>query len=66
MSVTGLRFFTVYGPWGRPDMAAYKFAKSIMMGDNITIFQVPHKDQCSKAMAPIGGPNSRVLSFQAP
>ena len=40
MSVTGLRFFTVYGPWGRPDMAAYKFAISIMKGENITIFQV--------------------------
>ncbi len=40
MSLTGLRFFTVYGPWGRPDMAAFKFAKSILMGDNITVFQV--------------------------
>ena len=40
MSLTGLRFFTVYGPWGRPDMAAFKFAKNILMGDNITVFQV--------------------------
>ena len=40
MSVTGLRFFTVYGPWGRPDMAAYKFAINIMRGKPITIFQV--------------------------
>jgi UDP-glucuronate 4-epimerase len=40
MSVTGLRFFTVYGPWGRPDMAAYKFAINIMQGKPITIFQV--------------------------
>ncbi len=30
MPVTGMRFFTVYGPWGRPDMAYYKFADSIM------------------------------------
>ena len=40
MSVTGLRFFTVYGPWGRPDMAAFKFAQNIVMERNITIFQV--------------------------
>ena len=35
---TGLRFFTVYGPWGRPDMAPMLFAKSIMNGDPIKIF----------------------------
>lgn len=35
---TGLRLFTVYGPWGRPDMAAYLFAKAIMSGDPITLF----------------------------
>jgi len=35
---TGLRFFTVYGPWGRPDMAAYLFAKAILAGEPITIF----------------------------
>ena len=31
---TGLRFFTVYGPWGRPDMAMYIFAKKILEGMN--------------------------------
>lgn len=35
---TGLRFFTVYGPWGRPDMAMYLFAKSIHSGEPINIF----------------------------
>lgn len=35
---TGLRFFTVYGPWGRPDMAYYSFAKAIMAGEPITLF----------------------------
>jgi UDP-glucuronate 4-epimerase len=34
----GLRFFTVYGPWGRPDMAAYLFAKAILAGEPIKIF----------------------------
>ncbi len=35
---TGLRFFTVYGPWGRPDMAAYLFAKQISAGLPIKVF----------------------------
>ena len=35
---TGLRFFTVYGPWGRPDMALFKFTKSILEGKPIEIF----------------------------
>ncbi len=35
---TGLRFFTVYGPWGRPDMAYYKFADQIMKEENIDIY----------------------------
>lgn len=36
--LTGLRFFTVYGPWGRPDMALFKFCKSIIEGDPIEVF----------------------------
>jgi len=35
---TGLRFFTVYGPWGRPDMALYLFTEAIMAGRPITVF----------------------------
>jgi UDP-glucuronate 4-epimerase len=35
---TGLRFFTVYGPWGRPDMAAYLFASAILKGEPIHAF----------------------------
>ncbi|MFA7276321.1 MAG: NAD-dependent epimerase [Pseudobdellovibrionaceae bacterium] len=35
---TGLRFFTVYGPWGRPDMAYYKFTQKILAGDPIEIY----------------------------
>jgi UDP-glucuronate 4-epimerase len=35
---TGLRFFTVYGPWGRPDMAYYSFAQKILSGTPIQIF----------------------------
>jgi UDP-glucuronate 4-epimerase len=35
---TGLRFFTVYGPWGRPDMALFKFTKGILEGEPIPVF----------------------------
>jgi UDP-glucuronate 4-epimerase len=35
---TGLRFFTVYGPWGRPDMALFKFTKNILEGKPIPVF----------------------------
>ncbi|HEY7581827.1 MAG TPA: NAD-dependent epimerase/dehydratase family protein [Acetobacteraceae bacterium] len=35
---TGLRFFTVYGPWGRPDMAYFGFARAIMAGEPITLY----------------------------
>ncbi|MBI5418308.1 NAD-dependent epimerase [Candidatus Poribacteria bacterium] len=35
---TGLRFFTVYGPWGRPDMALFSFTKAILKGDPIDVY----------------------------
>ena len=35
---TGLRFFTVYGPWGRPDMAYYSFTRDILAGKQIKVF----------------------------
>ena len=35
---TGLRFFTVYGPWGRPDMAYFSFAEAILKGEAITVY----------------------------
>ncbi|MDY7024938.1 MAG: NAD-dependent epimerase/dehydratase family protein [Pseudomonadota bacterium] len=35
---TGLRFFTVYGPWGRPDMAYFKFARMILAGESIDVY----------------------------
>ena len=38
LPTTGLRFFTVYGPWGRPDMALFKFTKAIMAGEAIQVF----------------------------
>ncbi|MGE4341444.1 MAG: NAD-dependent epimerase [Pigmentiphaga sp.] len=38
LATTGLRFFTVYGPWGRPDMAYFKFAKAILEGRPIEVY----------------------------
>lgn len=38
LSTVGLRFFTVYGPWGRPDMAYYKFTQSILAGKPIVLY----------------------------
>ena len=38
LPTTGLRFFTVYGPWGRPDMALFLFAKAILAGEPIQVF----------------------------
>jgi Nucleoside-diphosphate-sugar epimerases len=38
VACTGLRFFTVYGPWGRPDMALFKFTKNILEGKPIPVF----------------------------
>ncbi|MBD8628981.1 NAD-dependent epimerase/dehydratase family protein [Oxalobacteraceae sp. CFBP 8753] len=38
LPATGLRFFTVYGPWGRPDMAYFSFAEKMMRGDTIPVF----------------------------
>ena len=43
--VTGLRFFTVYGPWGRPDMAPIIFAKAILAGNPIKIFNKGDMDR---------------------
>lgn len=42
LSLTGLRFFTVYGPWGRPDMAYFFFTRDILKGKSISIFEAPN------------------------
>lgn len=45
LPTTGLRFFTVYGPWGRPDMALFKFTKAIISGNPIDVY---NKGQMSR------------------
>ena len=48
LSATGLRFFTVYGPWGRPDMAAFSFSRAIRAGTPVRIFQGPGGSELSR------------------
>ena len=42
LPTTGLRFFTVYGPWGRPDMSLFLFTKKILAGESIDVFNNGH------------------------
>jgi len=42
---TALRFFTVYGPWGRPDMALFKFTRAILAGEPIDLYNGGHHDR---------------------
>jgi UDP-glucuronate 4-epimerase len=42
---TGLRFFTVYGPWGRPDMAPFRFAQAMLGGETIDVYNYGHMER---------------------
>ena len=59
---TGLRFFTVYGPWGRPDMAAYKFAESIVTGMPVPLFEAGAGQQLKRDFTYVEDIVSGVLS----
>ncbi|EFJ37477.1 hypothetical protein SELMODRAFT_77268 [Selaginella moellendorffii] len=48
LSITGLRFFTVYGPYGRPDMAYFSFTKDILQGKPINIYQGPDQTDLAR------------------
>lgn len=48
LSLTGLRFFTVYGPWGRPDMAYFFFTKDILNGKPIDVYQTQDDKQVAR------------------
>jgi UDP-glucuronate 4-epimerase len=73
LPTTGLRFFTVYGPWGRPDMAYFLFTKAILAGEPIEVFNhgqmrrdFTYVDDVVEALARVGGriptPNPAWLS----
>jgi UDP-glucuronate 4-epimerase len=48
LSLIGLRFFTVYGPWGRPDMAAFSFTQKILKDEPVKIFQGPNESELER------------------
>lgn len=48
LAITGLRFFTVYGPWGRPDMAYFFFTKDILQGKGINIYQTHDEKEVAR------------------
>ncbi|URE06219.1 NAD dependent epimerase/dehydratase family [Musa troglodytarum] len=51
LSITGLRFFTVYGPWGRPDMAYFFFTRDILRGKPVSIFEGPDHATVARCLA---------------
>ncbi|MFT3729139.1 MAG: NAD-dependent epimerase [Terricaulis sp.] len=62
LPTTGLRFFTVYGPWGRPDMATYLFTRAILAGEPINVFNngemqrdFTYVDDVVEALVRVGG-----------
>lgn len=62
MPITGLRFFTVYGPWGRPDMAPMLFAKAIIDEEPIKVFNHGHLERDFTYIDDIVESTSRIMS----
>ena len=66
LPTTGLRFFTVYGPWGRPDMALFKFTAAILAGQPIQVFNHGHHRRDFTYVDDIVEGVMRVLDRPAP
>ena len=67
LPTTGLRFFTVYGPWGRPDMAFFTFTKAILEGKPIKLFNHGHHSRDFTYVDDIvGGRGARFRSGRRP
>jgi UDP-glucuronate 4-epimerase len=66
LPTTGLRFFTVYGPWGRPDMALFKFTRAILAGEPIQVFNYGKHRRDFTYVDDIVGGIIRVLDRPAP
>ncbi|MGE6232695.1 NAD-dependent epimerase [Aeromonas media] len=79
LPTTGLRFFTVYGPWGRPDMALFKFVRAILSDESIDIYNqgqlsrdFTHVDDIVEGIVrvadrpPVGDPNWRGQTDASP
>jgi UDP-glucuronate 4-epimerase len=63
LPVTGLRFFTVYGPWGRPDMAIFKFTRAIVEGRPIPLFNQGRLRRDFTHIADVTGAVVRILDL---
>jgi UDP-glucuronate 4-epimerase len=66
MPCTGLRFFTVYGPWGRPDMSPFKFASCVLQDTPIPVFNEGHMSRDFTYIDDIVGGVVAVLDHGAP
>jgi UDP-glucuronate 4-epimerase len=66
LATTGLRFFTVYGPWGRPDMAPFRFVRAIERGDPIDIYNYGHMERDFTYVDDVVEGLVRVIALQAP
>ncbi len=66
LPTTGLRFFTVYGPWGRPDMSPFLFANGIFNGDEIKLFNNGHHKRDFTYIDDIVDGILRVIEHPAP
>ena len=73
LPVTGLRFFTIYGPWGRPDMAIFLFTKAIVEGTPIRLFNhgrmrrdFTYIDDVDPCRIATGRPGPRATAARAP
>ncbi len=66
LNVTGLRFFTVYGEWGRPDMAYYSFVEKITKGEPISLFNHGHMERDFTYISDIVDGVLRALDLSAP
>lgn len=60
---SGLRFFTVYGPWGRPDMAIFKFTRAIVEGNPIPLFNHGRLRRDFTYVADVAGAMARILDL---
>lgn len=63
LPTTGLRFFTVYGPWGRPDMALFLFTKAMMSGDPIDVYNYGEMERDFTYVDDIVEGMARLLDF---
>jgi len=70
LPTTGLRFFTVYGPWGRPDMALFKFTKAILAGQPIEVYNHGRMQRdftyIDDIPIPDGAPTARIRPAVSP